>query len=149
MPGDRATYDEIVQDAHDQIAERSNDIRNINVQMNAIRRRAAGHLTPADQTALDNLDHTRNGHLATIRTISLVTLEALDKTEEARRLVEQLNAVRTDLEARRARIQHFAETAEAVGNALAGVARLATRIDEVKEDIQHIGDKPKPKPKPG
>jgi hypothetical protein len=147
MPGS-PTHDEIVQDARAQIAAFDEKVRQINHKMNDIRRKP-GPLTPADQADLDDLDKVRESHLVAASTIALVTLPALDNTDEVKRLVERLAGVRADLEERRARIQRFADIATAVGDGLAGVADLATRVDKVKEDIQHIGDKPKPKSKPG
>jgi chromosome segregation ATPase len=141
------THDEIVRDAKAQIAAFDEKIRQINARMNEIRKKPRP-LSSDDEKALDDLDHTQSGHLAAIRTIALVTLERLDNTDEVKRLVEQLRAVRTDLEERRARIQRFADIATAVGEGLAGVANLATRVHKVKEDIQHLGDA-KPKPKSG
>ena len=136
----KPNYDEIVRDANARIATLDGMIQQADGKIDGIIERGAGHLSPADQAELKELNQDRKTLTASIRRISLVTLERLDKTDELQQLVASIGAVRADLEERRARIVRFAHTAEEFGTTLESISNLATRIDGIREDVTHLDD---------
>ncbi len=74
-----------------------------------------------------------------IRRIALVSLERLDATDELRRIIKSLAAVRVGLEERRARIERFAGSAQTFAAILDGIGRLAAGIEGVGNDRDGSG----------
>jgi DNA repair exonuclease SbcCD ATPase subunit len=140
MP-EKETYDEILQDAKVEKSRLNGLIERSQAKMNQIRAASPAGLSDADLAELEQLDQDQQALAAAMRKIALVTLEKLDKTDELERLVQALNGVRTDLEARRARIDRFAQGAQQFGATLQGLAQLVTRIDKVKNDLKDLTDR--------
>ena len=128
MP-DNPTLDEIIRDAEARIAQLDALIERVNAEMNRIRVAAGGNPSAAERAELRELNRYRQTLSKSIRRVALVSLERLDATDELRRIVTALAAVRVGLEERRSRIERFAESAQQFAAILDGIGRLAVGID--------------------
>lgn len=133
------TRDEILRAAEARIAELDGLIQRTSAEMNRIRQAAGGNPSAAERAELKELNRDRQTLSKSIRRIALVSLERLDTTDELRRIIKSLAAVRVGLEERRARIERFAGSTQTFAAILDGIGRLAAGIEVVGNDRDGSG----------
>jgi hypothetical protein len=124
------TRDEILHEAQAGIAQLDALVRQADAEMDRIRQAAGGNLSAAERAEIKELSRDRQTLSKSIRRIALVSPETLSDTDELRRIVKALAAVRVGLEERRARIERFAGGAPTFGAIVERIRRLAATIDD-------------------
>jgi chromosome segregation ATPase len=120
---------EIVAAANAQIAALQETERETNQQIAAIKDNEWDRpLTDAERASIDDLRATLASTLSAIEEVSYVTMAALDKTDEVKRIRNAIAGVIADLTAKKARIDKFGQIATKIGNAIGGLQDLAGKL---------------------
>lgn len=141
-PNRAKTYQEIVDDANKQLLDWQATERRINADINAIKDKAWDRqLTPEEQKQIAELRSEKAAVLDAIEELGFVTLGALEKTEELKRLVHSLSAIRRDLDGRRAKIEKFAEGATKLAGMIASLDNIVTKANGLLQTVQGGGSR--------
>jgi uncharacterized coiled-coil DUF342 family protein len=135
MPTDKfRSHEEIVAAADRELARLQGIERRINAEINRIRDKEwTGPLSKADRNAIAQHRADMITTRATIEELAVVTLGALDRSDEVKRLVNSLAAVRADLNDRKASIEKFGETSNDIKNTLAGIRAIVDKLKGLAE----------------
>lgn len=124
-----ATSAEIVAEADAQIAALQTTERATNREINAIKDIEWDRpLTAEERKRVDDLRAMRAAALAAIEEISFVTMAALDKADEVRRIRNAVAGVIADLQDKKKRIDRIGQIATKVGNVITGLQDLADKL---------------------
>ena len=120
---------EILAAADAQIAALQQTERATNQQINAIKDNEWDRpLTDAERTEIDDLRATRAATLSAIEELSFVTMAALDKADEVKRIRNAVAGVIADLQNKKARIVRIGQIATKIGNVIDGLQDLAKKL---------------------
>jgi hypothetical protein len=124
-----ATSAEIVAEADAQIAALQTTERATNREINAIKDIEWDRpLTAEERKRVDDLRAMRAATLAAIEEISFITMAALDKADEVKRIRNAVAGVIADLKDKKKRIDRIGQIATKVGNVITGLQDLADKL---------------------
>ena len=134
----KAAYQEIVDNAKAELIKWQTVEHNINSEINTIKDGAWNRkLTPAERERISDLRSDKAAALDAIEELGFVTLGALDKSDELKRLVNALSAVRADLDSRRQRIEKFAAKAQKISGMIASLDSIVKKVDNLQKTIKN------------
>ncbi len=124
-----ATSAEIVAEADVQIEALQATERAVNQRINAIKDNEWDRpLTAEERKKIDDLRATRAATLSAIEEVSFITMAALDKADEVKRIRNAVAGVVADLQDKKKRIERIGQIATKIGNVITGLQDLAKKL---------------------
>lgn len=128
-------YQEIADSADAEFASLQVMDRAIGSQIKVIKDKEwAGPLSNQDRADLQQLREAKAAILAAMEELSFVTVGALDKTQEVKRLANAIRATRQTLEGELQDIQHIAQVANTIATILGGLNAVEGKLRDVLQD---------------
>jgi hypothetical protein len=129
------SHQEIYDSAQKKIADLQTADLQINIDINTIKDKEwDGPLSASDRDRLVELRSTKASILAAIEELGFVTMAALDKTDELRRINNAIAGVVEDLKNTVARIVRIGQIADTIKQVLGGVQDLSKSIKDLTDE---------------
>jgi hypothetical protein len=126
------SHQEIFDSAQAQISGLQTIELKLNIAINAIKDKEwNGPLSAKDRERLADLRLDKGSILAAIEELAFVTMEALDKTDELKRINNAIAGVVKDLRSTAQRIERIGEIADTIKEVLSGVVTLSKKIKDI------------------
>jgi hypothetical protein len=125
-------YQEIFDSAQAQITALQGIERNLNVVINEIKDKEwNGPLSVRDRERLVEVRSAKASVLAAIEELAYVTMKALDKTDELKRINNALAGAVKDLTSTAERIAHIGKIADTITQVLKGTVALSKKVKAI------------------
>src|SRR4030095_7036447 len=129
------THQMIVDSAEQQIANLETVEADIVARVSEIKeKKRKGKASSDDLKRLADLKAAHTSVLKAVEDLAVVTMKALDQSDELARIISVIAGVVTNLKGTAQRIARIGEIAEKIGNLLGGVSELSKNIAALKKD---------------
>lgn len=124
-----AKYDEILIAADTALADQQEMERALNARISEIKDKEwKAPLTPAQRNDLQQLREAKAALLASMEELAFITVGALDKTDEVKRLNNAIRGARKTLEDELKDIKHIQSVATTIAKVLGGISDVQEKL---------------------
>ncbi len=127
-----AGYDEILKAADMALADQQEMERALNSKINEIKDKEwKAPLTPAQREDLQQLREAKAALLASMEELAFVTVGALDRTDEVKRLSNAIRGARKTLESELEDIRHIQSVAGTIAKVMGGLSDVQGKLGDL------------------